>query len=243
MKNIKLWTEEVKCIKEDRLLEKIVEDNGSRIWKIVSCLLHEKDCVRTAKQCRDRWTNYLKTRSIKSTFTVQERISAIEFFCMFGSQWSKLTDLIPGRTENQIKNFINSTIRRNIRHFNKGKLDKERIHSSSIEILKFTEVKDLLLTHKKISKGWYMDKFISDDILKKINQIKSHKEKERYIKLNQTENQVDDKFTNLEKVNLRESAWIVNDIYAENTQNLYQIMQSTFYWSTLPLNRFSDFTQ
>lgn len=242
MKNFKLWTEEVRFTQEDKLLEKIVEDNGSRIWKTVSDLLHEKNCIRTPKQCRDRWTNYHKKRTTKSTFTIQERKSAIEFFSKFGSQWSKLSDLIPDRTENQIKNFINSTVRRNIRHFNKGKLDKERIHSSSIEILKFPEIKDLLLTHKKIKRGWYCDKFLSEDILKKINQIKSHKEKERYEKLNQTEKQEDENLTNDEKGNIKESSWIINEFYEENVQNLYQVMQSTFYWSTLPLNGFSGFT-
>lgn len=241
MKNYKLWNEEVKFTQEDELLAKIVEENGSRIWKTVSEILRDKNCIRTPKQCRDRWVNYLKKRTSKRPFTTQESISTIEFYSMFGSQWSKLSDLIPGKTENQIKNFINSIIRRNIRRFNKGKLENERIQSNSIEILKFPEVKNLLLTHVRVKKDWYIDKFLSKDILKEINQIKTQKEKERYGKIDNTEKQVNESPANTENDSSNELSWMNYQINKEHAENLYQMIQSNYYWSNLTLNGFYGF--
>ena len=157
---------------------------------------------------------------------------------MYGSQWSKLSDLIPGKTENQIKNFINSTVRRNIRRFNKDKLVSERIQSNSINILKFPEVKNLLLTHVKVKKDWYVNKFLPDDILKEINQIKTQKEKERDDKTDQTENQTNESTCNIENDFLYYSSWMNNEINKEYTENL---IQSSYYWSNLALNGFYGF--
>jgi hypothetical protein len=180
MKNIKLWTVEVINKQEDNLLQMIIEEQGVGIWKKISSLLHQHHCFRSPKQCRDRWVNYLKNKNDNSPFNDSEKASAVENFSTFGPQWSKLSELIPSRTENQIKNFINSTLRRNIRHFNKGKLVHERIHLNSIEILKISEVRDLLLLKNKVSKEWFRDKFLSQDILKQVAEIKKKKEKERY---------------------------------------------------------------
>ncbi|EOD35060.1 hypothetical protein EMIHUDRAFT_60784, partial [Emiliania huxleyi CCMP1516] len=92
---------------DDRLLE-LVQRFGSHRWgKIASHLPG-----RIGKQCRERWHNQLCPRVNKDEWTVEEDALILHLVQEMGTKWSKMTTLLPGRTDNAIKNRWNARMRR-----------------------------------------------------------------------------------------------------------------------------------
>jgi len=74
---------------------------GSRpSWSDIALSL----CGRTGKQCRDRYNGQLQPGISKLDWTEQEERTLAEAYCRQGSRWAALARLLPGRTENNVKN-------------------------------------------------------------------------------------------------------------------------------------------
>lgn len=171
-KNIKLWLAEVITKQEDSSLISIIEKHGFKNWKSVSFELRKKYKIcRTPKQCRDRWFNNLKIEKNNEPFSAGEIDTLVELYTQLGPQWSKISQLMVNRTENQLKNFINATVRRNIRKYNKWKLDSEKIKVNSLDILQIPEVRELLVLKKDVDRKWFADKFLSNQSMIQIEMI------------------------------------------------------------------------
>ena len=76
-----------------------------------------------------------------------------------------------------MKNFINSTIRRNIRRYNKIKPLNEKILVNSIKLLDCPEVKEILLCTKRLKSPELCSFCLSSNALEFINSIESEEEK------------------------------------------------------------------
>ena len=171
-KNIKLWLAEVITKQEDTALVLLIEKHGFKNWKSVSVDLRKKYKIsRTPKQCRDRWFNNLKNEKNDDPLSAEEINYLIELYTQLGPQWSKISQLMSSRTENQLKNFMNATVRRNIRKYNRGKLENEKIKVNSLDILQIPEVREILLLKKDVDRKWFADKFLSDQSLMQIEMI------------------------------------------------------------------------
>lgn len=68
----------------------------------------EKMPGRTAKQCRERWSNYLDPNLLKSPFSLAEDEKLLLLQRLNGNKWALISRELPGRTENSVKLRFNS---------------------------------------------------------------------------------------------------------------------------------------
>jgi len=62
---------------------------------------------RLARQCRERWLYQANPDIVKDKWSQEEDLKLVKLFQQFGSQWKKMSNLIEGRNDNQIKNRFN----------------------------------------------------------------------------------------------------------------------------------------
>ncbi|KAK9276638.1 hypothetical protein L1049_006174 [Liquidambar formosana] len=70
---------------------------------------------RCGKSCRLRWINYLRPDIRRGRFTPEEEKLIISLHEVVGNRWAQIASHLPGRTDNEIKNYWNSWIKKKIR--------------------------------------------------------------------------------------------------------------------------------
>lgn len=104
------WT-----LEEDNLLIHYITCNGEGRWNSLAKCAGLK---RTGKSCRLRWLNYLKPDVKRGNLTPQEQLLILELHSKWGNRWSKIAQHLPGRTDNEIKNYWRTRVQKQARQLN-----------------------------------------------------------------------------------------------------------------------------
>ncbi|KAL4383627.1 hypothetical protein GQ457_15G026850 [Hibiscus cannabinus] len=99
-----LWSPE-----EDEKLMKYMLSNGQGCWTDIA---RNAGLQRCGKSCRLRWINYLRPDLKRGAFCPQEEELIIHLHSILSNRWSQIAARLPGRTDNEIKNFWNSTLKK-----------------------------------------------------------------------------------------------------------------------------------
>ncbi|KAL8232502.1 hypothetical protein R6Q57_002280 [Mikania cordata] len=67
---------------------------------------------RSGKSCRLRWVNYLNPGLKRGKMTPQEEHQILGLHTKWGNRWSKIARKLPGRTDNEIKNYWRTHMRK-----------------------------------------------------------------------------------------------------------------------------------
>ncbi|WOL18281.1 transcription factor MYB39-like [Canna indica] len=102
------WTPE-----EDKMLIDYVQKHGHGSWQRISKLAGLNRC---GKSCRLRWTNYLRPDIKRGKFTEEEEQLIIHLHSLLGNKWSSIATKLPGRTDNEIKNYWNTHLKKRLLH-------------------------------------------------------------------------------------------------------------------------------
>ncbi|KAK8657698.1 hypothetical protein V6N13_035925 [Hibiscus sabdariffa] len=69
---------------------------------------------RCGKSCRLRWINYLRPDIKRGHFTLQEQKTIIQLHALLGNRWSAIASYLPKRTDNEIKNYWNTHMKKRL---------------------------------------------------------------------------------------------------------------------------------
>ncbi|WCJ44460.1 myb domain protein 93 [Euphorbia peplus] len=100
------WTPE-----EDQKLIDHIQKHGHGSWRALPKLAGLNRC---GKSCRLRWTNYLRPDIKRGKFSQEEEQTILNLHSVLGNKWSAIAGHLPGRTDNEIKNFWNTHLKKKL---------------------------------------------------------------------------------------------------------------------------------
>ncbi|CAM8886094.1 unnamed protein product [Rhodiola kirilowii] len=106
---------------EDTMLIQYIASNSEGHWNL---LARSSGLKRTGKSCRLRWLNYLKPDVKRGNLTPQEKSIISDLHSKWGNRWSKIAQHLPGRTDNEIKNYWRTRVQNQARELKRAESDR-----------------------------------------------------------------------------------------------------------------------
>ncbi|XP_010938925.1 transcription factor MYB60 [Elaeis guineensis] len=138
------WTPE-----EDIILVSYIQEHGPGNWRAVPA---NTGLLRCSKSCRLRWTNYLRPGIKRGNFTPHEEGMIIHLQALLGNRWAAIASYLPQRTDNDIKNYWNTHLKKKIKKYQTA-IDNYMISTDSGST-----------HHDIISKGYQKDAIRNPDL-------------------------------------------------------------------------------
>ncbi|KAM0907160.1 hypothetical protein ACQ4PT_016297 [Festuca glaucescens] len=101
-----LWSPE-----EDQKLRDYIIRFGHSCWSTVPV---KAGLQRNGKSCRLRWINYLRPGLKHGMFSGEEEDTVMRLHATLGNKWSQIAQHLPGRTDNEVKNYWNSYLKKRV---------------------------------------------------------------------------------------------------------------------------------
>ncbi|KFK30334.1 hypothetical protein AALP_AA7G248400 [Arabis alpina] len=100
------WTAE-----EDEKLIAYINKHGIGDWRSLPIRAGLRRC---GKSCRLRWLNYLRPGIKRGKFTPEEEEDIIRHHAVLGNRWAAIAKQMENRTDNDIKNHWNSSLKKRL---------------------------------------------------------------------------------------------------------------------------------
>lgn len=120
--------------------------------------------------------NNFSVRKIVKGWTEAEHESLFKLQELHGNKWSLIASLIPGKTENLVKNRFYSTRRRNLRRFNSDKAITQCIIPITSKIFEIPEIRKILESKKSVTRNILSKMRLSAKTLEIMNSIRNEAE-------------------------------------------------------------------
>ncbi|XP_061349771.1 transcription factor MYB60-like [Gastrolobium bilobum] len=112
---------------EDIILVSHIQEHGPGNWRSVPT---NTGLSRCSKSCRLRWTNYLRPGIKRGNFSTHEEGMIIHLQALLGNKWAAIASYLPQRTDNDIKNYWNSHLKKKLKKF-QAALDPHQVSDST----------------------------------------------------------------------------------------------------------------
>ncbi|KAF3616822.1 Myb-related protein [Capsicum annuum] len=117
------WRKGPWTVEEDKLLIEYVNLHGEGRWNSVARLAGLK---RNGKSCRLRWVNYLRPDLKRGQITPYEESIILELHAIWGNRWSTIARSLPGRTDNEIKNYWRTHFKKKVKKSSTDNFEKTK---------------------------------------------------------------------------------------------------------------------